>query len=189
MAYTMSSFFTTGGIRGGKEIAGKFQLRSFNMGISRSVFEKTGGFRFDRYAEDIEFSIRMNNMGFTTALIPNAFVYHKRRSTWKQFFGQVFNFGRGRVQVARVHPGQIKITHWFPSFFLLGIFLTPFILVIDARLSLLFLSLYFLYFFGVALDTLVKSRSLFIAILSIPSAFIQLTGYGLGFLKEKFFRA
>jgi glycosyltransferase involved in cell wall biosynthesis len=187
MGYTMSSFFTTGGIRGGKEIAGKFQLRSFNMGISKHVFEKTGGFTFNRYAEDIEFSIRMRKMGFATALIPDAFVYHKRRSTLKQFFWQVFNFGRGRVQVGRVHAGEIKITHWFPSVFLLGIFAIPIAGIINPVWGLFFAWLYFVYFLIIAMDALIKSRSLLISILSIPSALVQLTGYGSGFLKEKFF--
>jgi GT2 family glycosyltransferase len=187
MGYTMSSFFTTGGIRGGKEIAGKFQPRSFNMGISREVFEKTGGFKFDRYAEDIEFSIRMRKMGFTSALIPNAFVYHKRRSTLKQFFHQVFNFGRGRVQVGRVHQGEIKITHWFPSFFLLGLCCVPLISIVNMYWGIFFGWLYLIYFLAIALDALVKNRSILISLLSVPSAFIQLTGYGLGFLKEKFF--
>ena len=186
MGYTMSSFFTTGGIRGGKEIAGKFQLRSFNMGISRKVFEKTGGFKFDRFAEDIEFSIRMSKMGFTTALIQDAFVYHKRRSTLKQFFWQVFNFGRGRVQVGREHPGEIKITHWYPAVFLLGLLFVPIAGSVNVSWGLVSAWLYFLYFLVIAMDALIKNRSLLISILSIPSAFVQLTGYGLGFLKEKF---
>lgn len=186
MGYTMSSIFTTGGIRGGKEITGKFQLRSFNMGISRNVFEKTGGFKFDRYAEDIEFSIRMRKMGFSTVLIPDAFVYHKRRSTLKQFFWQVFNFGRGRVQVGRMHPGEIKITHWFPSIFLLGFFTVVVAASFNMPWGLFLAWLYLVYFLVIAMDALIKNRSLLISILSIPSAFVQLTGYGFGFLKEKF---
>jgi len=94
MAYTMSSILTTGGIRGGKKSVGWFQPRSFNMGISRRVFEQTKGFAFDRFAEDIEFSIRMKKAGFRVGLIPEAFVYHKRRATFGQFYNQVFNFGK-----------------------------------------------------------------------------------------------
>ena len=99
MGYTMASFFTTGGIRGGKKHVGWFQPRSFNMGISREVYQKTQGFTFDRFAEDIEFSIRMKQHGFRVGLIPEAFVYHKRRTNFGQFFRQVSNFGKGRVLV------------------------------------------------------------------------------------------
>ena len=114
MGYTMSSVLTTGGIRGGKKRLGWFQPRSFNMGISKEVYQKTGGFKFDRFAEDIEFSIRMKNAGFKVGLIPDAFVYHKRRTNFQQFYRQVFNFGKGRALVGKVQPGEVKLTHWFP---------------------------------------------------------------------------
>src|SRR5688572_11379531 len=120
MGYTMSSLLTTGGIRGGKKHLGWFQPRSFNMGISRRVYEATSGFKFDRYAEDIEFSIRMKKAGFKVGLIPDAFVYHKRRIDFKQFYNQVYNFVRGRALIGRVHPEEIKITYWFHAFFFLG---------------------------------------------------------------------
>ena len=155
------------------------------MGMSRKAYEATGGFKFDRYAEDIEFSIRMRKMGFTTVLIPDAFVYHKRRSTLKQFFWQVFNFGRGRVQVGRTHPGEVKITHWFPSFFLLGLLAVPIAGSFNTQWGLFLGWLYLVYFLVIAMDALIKNRSLLISVLSIPSALIQLTGYGFGFLKEK----
>jgi glycosyltransferase involved in cell wall biosynthesis len=130
MGYTMSSILTTGGIRGGKKGVGWFQPRSYNMGIARTVFEKTGGFKFSHYAEDIEFSIRMKNAGYKVGLISEAYVYHKRRTNLRQFYQQVFNFGRGRVMVGKVHPGEIKLTHWFPAFFLAGtisLFIVPMI--------------------------------------------------------------
>ena len=101
MAFTMSSVFTTGGIRGRKKAPGAFQPRSFNMGISKEVFLHTGGFAFDRFAEDIEFSLRMKELGYRVGYIHEAFVYHKRRTGLKQFFWQVYNFGRGRVLVGR----------------------------------------------------------------------------------------
>ncbi|MGC3943460.1 MAG: glycosyltransferase, partial [Chryseolinea sp.] len=109
MAYTMSSFLTTGGIRGKAVHIGAFQPRSFNMGMSRRVFEQTGGFRFSYFAEDIELSIRMRQLGLKVGLITEAFVYHKRRATFSQFFRQVSNFGRGRVQV-----GAVRILSCFP---------------------------------------------------------------------------
>ncbi|MEO7991418.1 MAG: glycosyltransferase [Chryseolinea sp.] len=185
MGYTMSSILTTGGIRGGKKHVGWFQPRSFNMGISRNVFEKTKGFAFDRFAEDIEFSIRMKNVGFHVGLITDAFVYHKRRTNFKQFYHQVFNFGRGRVLVGRVHPQEIKLTHWFPSFFVIGIFcvlLTPIFSSLLFKIGLTGLTLYF---FALFIHSLKVNKNLSVALLSIPSALIQLSGYGLGFLSEK----
>ncbi|HYC86173.1 MAG TPA: glycosyltransferase [Chryseosolibacter sp.] len=183
--YTMSSFFTTGGIRGGRKRIGWFQPRSFNMGISREVYQKLGGFRFSRYAEDIEFSIRMKQAGFRTGLVEQAFVYHKRRTNFIQFFRQVFNFGRGRVLVGREYPGEIKLTHWFPLAFtgalpmlLLLFFISPTLFVTGAILLGLYLALIFV-------DALIVNRHLVVALLAVPSAIVQLTGYGLGFLKEK----
>lgn len=183
MAYSMSSILTTGGIRGGS--ARGFQPRSFNMGISRPVFEKTGGFKFSRLAEDIELSVRMQKAGFRVGLIPDAYVYHKRRTDFGQFFTQVSNFGKGRSQVGRVHPDAIKLTHWFPSFFLTGIVLLPLVAMISPRLCLGIAVLYTVYLAAIAVDAAVKTRSTAVALLAIPAAIIQLTGYGLGFLKER----
>ncbi len=183
MGYTMSSVLTTGGIRGGKKRMGWFQPRSFNMGISREVFEKTGGFKFDRMAEDIEFSVRMKKMGFHVGLIPEAFVYHKRRTTLKQFYHQVYNFGRGRVLVGKAHPGEVKITHWFPTVFMLGLFLTP-LLFVQPNVAVGLLAIYAAYFAAIFADSLWVNKSLKVALSSIPAAFVQLYGYGLGFLKQ-----
>ncbi len=183
MGYTMSAVLTTGGIRGGKKRAGWFQPRSFNMGISREVFEKTGGFKFDRMAEDIEFSVRMKKMNFNIGLIPEAFVYHKRRTSLKQFYHQVYNFGRGRVRVGKVHPGEIKITHWVPTVFTLGLIFTPLLFIvpaIGAGLS----AIYAGYFAVIFIDSLWLNRSLRVALLSIPATFVQFSGYGLGFLNQ-----
>lgn len=185
MGYTMSSMLTTGGIRGGKKRLGSFQPRSFNMGISRKVVDQTGGFKFDRFAEDIEFSIRMKKLGFNVGLIPDAYVFHKRRTSLSQFYHQVFSFGSGRVLVGKIHEGEVKLTHWFPSAFALGMIATPLIAFIDIRLFVLAVSLYIIYFAAIALDSLRVTRSFYVAILSIPSAFIQMWGYGMGFLSEK----
>jgi len=185
MGYTMSSILTTGGIRGGKKRLGWFQPRSFNMGISRNVFEKTGGFAFDRFAEDIEFSIRMKEAGFHVGLIADAFVYHKRRTNFKQFYHQVFNFGRGRVLVGRKYPKEIKLTHWFPSIFVtgvIGVFTMPLISSFLFKLGATGLALYVIALF---VHSLKVNGSLPVALFSVPSAFIQLCGYGLGFLSEK----
>jgi glycosyltransferase involved in cell wall biosynthesis len=184
MAYSMSSVLTTGGIRGSKKSVGSFQPRSFNMGISRKVFEKTRGFKFNRLAEDIELSIRMRKLGFNSVLLAEAFVYHKRRTTLKQFYNQVSSFGKGRVQVGREHRGEVKITHWFPTVFLVGLFAPLVLWLISATLALAVLIAYGTYFAAIFLDSWRVNKSLPVAFLSIPSAFIQLTGYGSGFLRQ-----
>jgi len=185
MGYTMSSILTTGGIRGGKKHVGWFQPRSFNMGISRRVYELTGGFKFTRFAEDIEFSIRMRNMGLKVVLISDAYVFHKRRTTFGQFFKQVFNFGRGRVHVGRVYPQEIKLTHWFPTVFTAGMVLTPFLYLFSSRLAAAGLLMYSAYFLAIIIHSLITSRDWRVALLSAPAAFLQLSGYGWGFLKER----
>jgi glycosyltransferase involved in cell wall biosynthesis len=184
MAFTMSSILTTGGIRGGKQKA--FQPRSFNMGISREVFEKTKGFHFDRFAEDIELSIRIRKLGFKTALIPEAFVYHKRRTSLAEFFKQVSNFGKGRILVGRKHPGEVKITHWFPALFLLGLLTIPILYLFTPSTALLLSCAYGAYVLLVAIDCFISTRSFKVTLLSFPSVFIQMIGYGQGFLKSLF---
>jgi glycosyltransferase involved in cell wall biosynthesis len=184
MAYTMSSVFTTGGIRGGK--SKNFQPRSFNMGLSRDVFKITEGFHFDRFAEDIELSVRMKEMGLRVGLIPDAFVYHQRRATLKEFFKQVSNFGKGRVLVGRAHPGEVKLVHWFPSFFLLGIACLLPVSIFSLGLAEIGLISYLIYFITIGIDAFRKTNSVVVTILSIPSAIVQLAGYGWGFLKETF---
>jgi glycosyltransferase involved in cell wall biosynthesis len=184
MGYTMSSILTTGGIRGGKKHVGSFQPRSFNMGISRQVFEKTEGFKFQRLAEDIELSIRMRKLNFKTGLIPSAFVYHKRRTSLGQFYRQVFNFGRGRVLVGKAHPGEIKLTHWFPTVFVAGLLFIPFLWLFNSNLGLLLTAFYTIYFLGIFIDSWRLNKSLPVAFLSVPSAFVQLWGYGLGFFNQ-----
>lgn len=185
MAYTMSSFLTTGGIRGGKTRVGWFQPRSFNMGISRAVFEATGGFKFDRFAEDIEFSIRMKKAGFRVGLISDAFVFHKRRANFFEFLKQVYNFGKGRALVGNAHPEEVKITHWFPALFTLGTILLPLLFLTDGVLFFIGLAFFVLYLLAIFLHSLFTNRHAGVALLSIASALVQLWGYGAGFLTEK----
>jgi glycosyltransferase involved in cell wall biosynthesis len=175
MAYSMSSVLTTGGIRGAKKRVGSYQARSFNMGMSRAAYEKTQGFKFDRYAEDIEFSLRAAKLGLKVGLITEAFVYHKRRATLKQFFRQVSNFGMGRVHVGKAHKGAIKLTHWFPAAFLLGFFVMLFFPWLSIG--------YIAYLIAVFFDAWRATRNIQVAFLSIPSVIVQMTGYGSGFLK------
>jgi len=182
MGYTMVSVLTTGGIRGGEKRLGWFQPRSYNMGLSRTVFAQTGGFKFSHFAEDIELSIRMKKSGFKIGLITDAFVYHKRRTTFKQFFRQVFNFGKGRALVGSVHPEEIKLTHWFPTLFLLGTIGVLLLPLLSMALFKFGAAMFLLYLLAIFLHSLKENKNLTVAILSIPSALLQLWGYGLGFL-------
>lgn len=184
MGYTMSSVLTTGGIRGQKKHVGWFQPRSFNMGISKKVFEVTGGFKFSYLAEDVELSIRMRKAGFRIGLIPDAFVYHKRRTNLREFYRQVYGFGRGRVMVGRAHPEEIKLAHWFPTVFISGVFVTVLISPFYPTLSLFGAIGYLIYFLLILFHSLKVNRNLGVAILSVPSAFLQLWGYGTGFFRE-----
>lgn len=184
MAFTMSSVLTTGGIRGKSEKG--FQPRSFNMGISREVHEKTKGFQFDRFAEDIELSVRIRKLGFKSALIPEAYVYHKRRTSLSQFYKQVSNFGKGRVLVGKAHPGEVKPTHWFPFFFLIGLIAIPVCWLFNPMLGSLLLSGYFVYTVLVLIDCIKTTGSWLVSLLSIPSLYVQMIGYGSGFISALF---
>ena len=186
MAYTMSATLTTGGIRGGASTG--FQPRSFNMGISRHVYEQTGGFKFTRLAEDIELSIRMKNAGFRVGLIPEAWVFHKRRTNLREFFRQVSGFGKGRIQVGRAHPGAVKLTHWLPALFFAGQFVIPFTLFLSFSLTMVLTAGYFFYLILIGIGAFLQTGSGKVGWLAIPAAYVQLNGYGSGFLKEMFRR-
>lgn len=186
MAYTMSSFLTTGGIRGKAVRIGAFQPRSFNMGLSRHAFEVTNGFRFSRFAEDIELSIRMRQHGLKVGLIPEAYVYHKRRANFSQFFQQVSNFGKGRVQVGRAHPGEVKITHWFPALFLMFLVALLPVALFSTVLFKFGVAMFSFYLAAILVHAYYQTRNIEVAVLSVPSVLVQMIGYGSGFLKEMF---
>ncbi len=179
--YAMTAVLTTGGIRGGKTRVGKFQPRSFNMGISKEAFEKVGGYGKIHPGEDPDLTIRIWNAGYRTKLIPEAFVYHKRRIDWNKFYIQVNKFGMVRPILNKWHPSTAKIIYWFPTFFCIG-FLAAIVLSI-ATIPLP-LWLYGIYFVLLFIDSLLKNRSLAIAILSLFAVSIQFVGYGYGFLKS-----
>lgn len=184
ISYAMTSPFTTGGIRGNEQHAGTFHPRSFNMGISREVYEKTGGYHITRMGEDVEFSIRIIKHGFKTGLIPDAYVYHKRRTSLKKFFNQLHFFGRARININRFHPGEIKLIHTLPSLFVLGML---FLMTLPFWSPVLFQTLLipFLIFFSfIFIHSSSKNRSLYIGLLSVAATFIQLSGYGIGFISE-----
>jgi glycosyltransferase involved in cell wall biosynthesis len=177
--FTMTSFLTTGGIRGGSEKVDKFQPRSFNMGLSKKAFEASNGFGNIHPGEDPDLSIRLWNLGFKTKLIKNAFVYHKRRISWEKFQIQVNKFGKARPILNSWYPEYAKITFWFPSLFLIGFLFS----VLLAFFTIyIFIALYVFYFWLLFMSSLLTNKSLKIALYSIWAAVIQFYGYGKGFL-------
>ncbi|MDR2980595.1 MAG: glycosyltransferase [Bacteroidales bacterium] len=181
--YSMTSFFTTGGIRGGTKNKDKFSPRSFNMGISKEVFETVGGYK-NMIGEDIDLSFRIKKAGFKTTLFKEAYVYHKRRVSLKKFFKQVNTFGKGRILLHHLHKGSLKLVHLLPMFFVLGNILLALLTLIF--LVPLFLLPILLYIVVIFIDSLIKNKSFKIASLSILAAYTQLFGYGLGVLEEIF---
>lgn len=186
ISYSMTSFLTTGGIRGKKGQVGTFHPRSFNMGISKEVYQKTGGYIITRMGEDIEFSIRIQKAEFKTILIPEAYVYHKRRTDFRQFFSQLFFFGRARINIGRFHPEELKLFHVMPVIFTLGIILIIPAAIFSVKAALLLLSLYLIYGIALFFDSLRLEKNLKVSFYSIMAGFIQLTAYGAGFVQEMF---
>jgi len=210
ISYSMTSFFTTGGIRGGKAKLDKFFPRSFNMGVRREVYQQLGGFSRMRFGEDIDFSYRIVEAGYKTRLLPTAWVWHKRRTDFRKFFRQVYNSGIARINLTKRHPGTLKLVHLLPTVFTLGVIgcvmlfglgaalycdgewldaygLRPtdnmhqgigFVFCVLASLPLLLYSLI------IFVDSSIKNRSPWVGLLSVPAAFTQLMGYGLGFIES-----
>lgn len=175
--YSMTSFFTTGGIRGGKKKMDKFYPRSFNMGIRRSAYEDLKGFSAMRFGEDIDFSIRLYKGGYNVKLFPEAWVFHKRRTDLRKFFRQVYNSGIARINLYKKYPESLKAVHLLPGAFTAGtavcIIGAPFcgwaLLPLGAFAAI------------IGTDATVRNKSLKIGIMSIGASFVQLTGYGCGF--------
>lgn len=182
ISYSMTAFFTTGGIRGGRKKMDRFFPRSFNMGIRRSVYEALGGFARMRFGEDVDFSYRIVEAGYSCRLFSEAWVWHKRRTDFKKFFRQVFNSGIARINLTKRHPGTLKLVHLLPTVFLLGCIML--IMMSITMLSLWPLLPLLLYAAAIIIDSYCQNRSLKVALLSVPAAFIQLCGYGAGFIQS-----
>ena len=177
--YAMTSFFTTGGIRGGKKKLDKFYPRSFNMGVRKDVYQALGGFSKMRFGEDIDFSIRIFKGGYQCRLFPEAWVWHKRRTDLKKFFKQVHNSGIARINLYKKYPESLKLVHVLPALFTLGVLF----LLLASFLWGGSLSLLILFALIVFVDASLQNKSLKIGLLAIAASFIQLTGYGTGFLR------
>ena len=216
ISYSMTSFLTTGGIRGGKkQMDKKFYPRSFNMGIRRSLYRQLGGFSSMRFGEDIDLSIRIYESGANCRLFPEAWVWHKRRTDFKKFFKQVHNSGIARINLMKRHPGSLKLVHLLPAVFTTCVFLLLLLFLIGLVFTVMGLWVGFtatgcnmglvVAFFGAALmllsllplllfsllifaDSSIRNKSTKIGALSIWASFIQLIGYGTGFLRAWWLR-
>lgn len=198
ISYSMTSFFTTGGIRGGKKKLDKFYPRSFNMGIRRDVYMRLGGFSKMRFGEDIDFSIRIFKAGCRCRLFPGAWVWHKRRTDMRKFFRQVYNSGIARINLYKKYPESLKLVHLLPMVFTVGVILL-FAMACLGRVMMVYgrpeqfhwwywftvasLSPILLYALLIFIDSSVKNRSTAIGFISIGAAFVQLSGYGFGFIE------
>lgn len=199
ISYSMTAFFTTGGIRGGKKKLDKFYPRSYNMGIRRDVYLKLGGFSNMRFGEDIDFSIRIYEAGYTCKLFTQAWVWHKRRTDFRKFFRQVFNSGIARINLYKKYPKSLKLVHLLPAVFTIGVGILCLMMAIGLIFCLVLpyntglndlgkwlfgigLAPLFIYTTAIFMDASNQYNSFKIGRLSIRAAYIQLIGYGLGFL-------
>ena len=182
--YSMTSFLTTGGIRGGKVSLEKFVPRTFNMGFSRDVYNKVGGFR-EMFSEDIDMSTRIRNAGFSLSLIHPAFVYHKRRVDFKKFLRQVYVFGMSRITLKLLYPGSLKLVHALPA---LAVIIGAILVICGIFISPWFLLPIGVYLLAVFIMAWISTKSFVIALKAIPASVIQIVGYGCGFIKAYFLK-
>lgn len=186
--YAMTSMLTTGGIRGQKRHVGQFQLRGFNMGVRREAFFAVGGYSGMQVAEDIDLSMRLIKAGYKTALIPEAFVYHRRKASFSKFFRQLYFHGKGRIDLHLKHGDALKMVHLLPSFFLLGVIGGGMITLFFPAVRFLISGFMLLYALAVFLDSTFRNRNPWVGVLSIVTALELLIAYGLGVLRNIFLR-
>lgn len=180
--HAMTSFLTTGGIRGGKISLEKFTPRTFNMGFSRQVYQSVRGFS-EMFSEDIDMSTRIRKADFSIALYPDLPVYHKRRVDFRKFLRQVYVFGMSRITLKLLYPDSLKAVHCLPAVFVVGVAAMILLAIVWSPWWLLPLGVYLLAIF---ISALVSTRSAVIACKAVPASLIQLGGYGCGFLKAWF---
>lgn len=179
VSYAMTSFLTTGGIRGGQKAMDTFYPKSYNMGVRREAWDATDGFPPIHPGEDIDLSLQLERQGFRLGYVEDAYVYHKRRTDLRRFFRQVFKFGAARVTLAVRQPGSLQAVHLLPSLFT-GYAAGSLVLLAMGRTApFALLAVPASLFFG---EALWRERSLPVATLSVVAAFTQLLGYGSGFL-------
>ncbi|MBD5212613.1 MAG: glycosyltransferase [Bacteroidales bacterium] len=176
--YSMTSFLTTGGIRGGKIRMEKFVPRTFNTGFSRKVYETVGGFR-EMFSEDIDMSTRIRMAGFSIKLYRTVRVFHKRRIDLRKFWRQVYVFGMSRITLQLLYPGSMKAVHWLPALFVIG----ALAMIIGSFFNIWCILPLAVYLLAVWIWGIIATRSLKIGSLGVVTSLIQLVGYGTGFLR------
>ncbi|MCG9912078.1 MAG: glycosyltransferase [Flavobacteriales bacterium] len=184
ISYTMTSLFTTGGIRGKKQHMGTFHPRGFNMGMDRGAFFAVNGYSTLKCGEDVDLSIRLIKSGFKSGLLSEAYVYHKRRTDFAKFYKQVYRFGAARINLYLRHNEELKLTHLFPAVF--TVFVSTFwvLFFINTTLGAFVLGGLLLYFLLIFVDSSIQNKSIYVGALSIRAAWVQLTGYGMGFMRN-----
>ncbi len=181
ISYSMTSLLTTGGMRGGSEQMIKFHPRSFNMGFSRKVFDFTQGFSKMRFGEDVDFSLRVEASGMDCMLIPECYVYHKRRTDFWKFYKQIFNSGIARINLYLKHPSSLKLTHFFPAAFVVGSLGALLVLVCGYNIPFGMLVFYCVMLW---IDAGIKNKSALVGWLSVLATWVQMYAYGLGFMSS-----
>lgn len=183
--YAMTSFLTTGGMRGHtrKRLA-KFYPRSYNMGIHRSIFAKLGGMNNLRHGQDLEFSRRIVASGAKVIYIPAAIVYHKRRTSLQKFFRQIFNWGVARINLTKIDQAILEPLHFMPAVgadtFIVLTILAPFcricryLWLLSSGAGLLILGV-------IVIDAYRRYRQVKPALLAPLVALTQVFAYGFGF--------
>jgi glycosyltransferase involved in cell wall biosynthesis len=188
ISYAMTSMYTTGGIRGRKIHAGRYQPRSFNFGIRRDVFNTLGGFSGLKVSEDIDLSMRLYDKGYKVSLMEDAFVYHKRRSTWYKFFRQVHSFGSGRIDLQVRHRNALKLVHLLPSLFTLFVASGIPLAFVGEGWWLFWICTMVLYSLTILTDSTTLNRNFSVGLLSVYAAYVMLIGYGTGMIRAIFMR-
>ena len=184
--FALTSFLTTAGTRGRKKQVGEYHPRSFNMGFSREVYEATGGYRLPNCGEDIDLSIRMHQQGFNVGLIPEAYIYHKRKRTLAGFWQQMVWFGKSRVNLARLFPGSLKLIYFLPLVFYAYLLLTLIMLFVVPPLGKILLATLGFYVVAIIIESTVRYKSIQVGLLSVLTAFTVFLGYGYGLVKYYF---
>ncbi len=182
--FTMTSFLTTGGIRGKEKSVKSYEPRSFNMGISKKAFQKTKGFGTIHPGEDPDLSIRIKKAGYQIGFIKEAYVFHKRRIDWQKFYIQVNKFGKVRPILNDWHPETSSVVFWFPSLFSLGLVVSLALVFFQIFVGVTVYAFYLLLIF---IGSSIENKSLLIGILSLRATLTQFLGYGFGFLKSTYY--
>ena len=154
------------------------------MGIRRELYHRIGGFGDLRHGQDIEFSHRIIQSGVKVAYFSDSVVYHKRRTSLRIFFRQVFNWGVARINLYKIDSAMLEPLHfapalglWFTMFFTLSVFLYRPIF----PLWLLFIIFMGILLFGSGVHAALKWKDVRTGFLVPIVTLLQISGYGLGF--------